>query len=64
MATLEQESTSLFGARVKRREDPRFLTGRARFTDDITLPGTVYAAFVRSPYAHATIRGIDASRAR
>lgn len=52
------------GARIKRREDPRFLTGRGRYTDDITMPGTTYAAFVRSPHAHAKITGIDTSAAR
>ncbi len=46
------------GARVKRVEDPRFLTGRARYIADITLPGTVYAAFIRSTHAHARITGI------
>ncbi|HEX6537457.1 MAG TPA: xanthine dehydrogenase family protein molybdopterin-binding subunit, partial [Gemmatimonadaceae bacterium] len=53
----------LFGARVKRREDPRFITGRGQYTDDITLPGTTHAAFVRSPYAHARITGVDAAGA-
>src|SRR5205085_3321117 len=57
-------SASLFGASVLRREDGRFLTGRGRFTDDITLPGTTFAAFVRSPHAHARIRSIDVSRAQ
>jgi carbon-monoxide dehydrogenase large subunit len=55
--------TALFGASVKRREDPRLLTGRGRFTDDIQLPGTVYAVFVRSPYAHARIKNVDVSKA-
>jgi carbon-monoxide dehydrogenase large subunit len=54
----------LFGASVKRREDARFITGAGQYTDDVTLPGTVYASFVRSPYAHARIRGIDTSTAR
>ena len=47
------------GARVRRKEDPRFLTGRGLYTDDVRLPGTVHAAFVRSPHAHARIVGID-----
>src|SRR5690242_3986309 len=55
---------SVLGESVLRREDARFLTGRGRFTDDITVPGTTYAAFVRSPHAHARIRGIDTSRAQ
>jgi carbon-monoxide dehydrogenase large subunit len=54
----------VFGASVLRREDERFLTGRGRFTDDVTLPGTTHAAFVRSPHAHARIRSIEISRAR
>src|ERR687883_436600 len=64
MATTAPTSTSLLGARVKRREDPRFITGRGLFTDDIKIPGTTYAAFVRSPYAHARVRGVDTAAAR
>ena len=41
-----QVGGSTFGASVLRREDARFLTGRGRFTDDVTLPGTTHAAFV------------------
>jgi carbon-monoxide dehydrogenase large subunit len=59
-----QASGSVLGASVLRREDARFLTGRGRYTDDITLPGTTHAAFVRSPHAHARIRSIDTSRAQ
>src|SRR5262245_7263951 len=51
------------GASVKRREDRRFLLGKGRYTDDLQLPGQTAAVFVRSPYAHAAIRSIDASRA-
>ena len=54
----------LFGASIKRREDPRFITGKGNYTDDLKLPGMTYAAFVRSPHAHARIRSIDVSRAR
>jgi carbon-monoxide dehydrogenase large subunit len=53
-----------FGARVKRLEDPALLTGRGRFVDDVKLAGTLEACFVRSPYAHAKIRAIDATAAR
>ena len=49
----------LFGARVKRLEDPALLTGRGRFVDDVKLPGVLHACFVRSPHAHARLRGID-----
>lgn len=53
-----------FGASVKRREDPRFLTGDGRFVDDMTLPGLLHAAFLRSPHAHARIRAIRTEGAR
>ena len=52
------------GAIVKRKEDPALLTGKGHFVDDIGLPGTLHAAFVRSAHAHARIRGIDTSAAR
>ena len=55
---------TLVGTRIRRREDPRLITGRGRYTDDIVLPGTLYAAFVRSPYAHAKITSIDLSAAK
>ncbi len=51
------------GAAVARREDRRFLLGKARYTDDLLLPGQSWAVFVRSPHAHAAIRSIDGSRA-
>lgn len=56
--------TQLFGASVKRREDPRFLKGCGRFTANLRLPSMVHAAFVRSPYAHAKIKNVDVSKAR
>ena len=49
----------VFGSGIRRREDPRLITGRASYTDDITLPGMVHAAILRSPYAHANIRSIE-----
>jgi carbon-monoxide dehydrogenase large subunit len=52
-----------FGARITRLEDPALLTGRAQFVDDVKLPGTLHAAFVRSPHAHARFRKIDGSAA-
>jgi len=52
------------GARLVRKEDKRFITGRGRYTDDIKLPGQLYASFVRSPHAHAKIKSIDASAAK
>src|SRR5262249_60465306 len=56
-------TAKLMGASVKRREDPRFITGKGHYTDDLKLPGMTYAAFVRSPHAHAGIRKIDTSKA-
>jgi CO/xanthine dehydrogenase Mo-binding subunit len=53
-----------FGTPVKRREDPRLITGSATFIDDITLPGMLYMAFVRSPHAHAYVRRVDVAAAR
>jgi len=53
-----------FGAAVKRREDPRFLRGEGRYVDDVTLPGMLHAAFVRSPHAHARIVAVHAGAAR
>lgn len=52
------------GARVARKEDKRFLTGKGRYTDDMVVPGMKYAYFVRSPYAHAKIQSIDVSAAK
>ena len=51
-------STKYIGQRVTRREDPRFLTGRTRFVDDIRLPAMAACAFVRSPHAHAEITAL------
>ena len=52
------------GARVLRKEDKRFITGQGRYTDDIVEPNQCYAAFVRSPHAHAKIKKLDISAAR
>lgn len=52
------------GARVARKEDKRFLTGKGRYTDDMVVPGMKYAYFVRSPYAHAKIKSIDVAAAK
>src|SRR5215468_8071094 len=59
MATAER----LIGKSIKRREDPRFITGRGTYVDDVKLPGTTVAAFVRSPHAHARIKKIDTAAA-
>ena len=52
------------GSRLPRKEDPRILAGRGRYVDDITVPHTVHACFVRSPFAHADITSIDLRSAR
>lgn len=52
------------GRRVPRVEDSRLLTGRGTFVDDIVRPGMLHACFVRSPFAHARINGIDTAAAR
>lgn len=52
------------GKRVKRVEDPRFLTGSGRYTDDVVLPGMAFVAMVRSPYAHAHVTRVESTKAR
>ena len=56
-------TTRIFGSGIRRREDPRLITGGSVYTDDVTLPGMVHAAILRSPHAHARITGVDASAA-
>ncbi|MFN0072906.1 MAG: xanthine dehydrogenase family protein molybdopterin-binding subunit [Chloroflexota bacterium] len=53
-----------FGSSIKRREDPRLITGRGTYVDDVQATGVVYMAFLRSPHAHARIRGIRTDAAR
>jgi carbon-monoxide dehydrogenase large subunit len=53
----------VIGQSVKRVEDRRFITGKGRYVDDITLPNMTYAAIVRSPHAHANIKSIDSASA-
>ncbi len=55
---------SMMGQRIKRKEDPRFITGTGKYTDDIKLPGMLHAAILRSDHAHAKIRKIDVSKAK
>jgi carbon-monoxide dehydrogenase large subunit len=52
------------GRSLRRLEDPRFLTGRGRYVDDIDLPGQLHGIVLRSPYGHAAIEGIDGVAAR
>jgi carbon-monoxide dehydrogenase large subunit len=55
--------TRLTGSSVRRVEDPRILTGHGRYVDDLTLPGMLHAAFVRSPWPHADLTRVDVSAA-
>jgi carbon-monoxide dehydrogenase large subunit len=57
------ETKTFVGQRIKRKEDPRMITGTATYLDDIKLPGMHYAVLVRSPYAAAHVNSIDASAA-
>ena len=61
--TAETSSQSYIGAPLRRREDFRFVTGRGQYLDDVRLPEMLHAAILRSPHAHARVRGIDASAA-
>jgi len=54
----------LIGARVQRKEDYRFLTGSGQYTDDVALPHQTYAAFVRSPHAHAVLKKVNIEKAK
>src|SRR6266540_1369190 len=55
---IAEERRAAIGASLLRKEDAELLTGQARFVDDLTLPGMVWMAVVRSPYAHARIKGV------
>ncbi len=68
MTTEAQEPTTTaevsgMGHSMKRKEDPRFIRGKGQYIEDVTLPNMVWMDIVRSPYAHATIKSIDASEA-
>src|ERR1700712_1310329 len=54
---------SILGNRVRRVEDPDLITGRSTYVDDLRVEGTTHAVFVRSPYAHARVTGIDTTEA-
>jgi carbon-monoxide dehydrogenase large subunit len=57
-------TTDVLGASIKRVEDPRFITGKGRYLDDIKLAGMTYMSILRSPYAHANIQSIDTTAAK
>jgi aerobic carbon-monoxide dehydrogenase large subunit len=62
-ATEAAPTTRVLGQRLLRREDPALLTGEAKFASDLDVPGALYIAVLRSPYAHARIVSVDVSRA-
>src|ERR1700686_1013719 len=61
--TTTTPEVSGMGHSMKRKEDPRFIRGQGEYIEDVTLPNMVWMDIVRSPYAHATIKSIDASEA-
>ena len=63
LAELPTSSVRFVGKPVNRVEDPMLLTGRTEFIDNVTLPGMLHCAMLRSPYAHARIKSIDTSAA-
>ncbi|MGH7035275.1 MAG: xanthine dehydrogenase family protein molybdopterin-binding subunit, partial [Stellaceae bacterium] len=56
--------TALIGRPIRRKEDARLLTGKGRFTDDLSLARQAHAVFLRSPHAHARIRAIDVAQVK
>ena len=63
--TEERPETTLEVGRARlRKEDQRLITGRTRYTDNLTVPGMLYLGMVRSPIAHATITSIDVAEAK
>ncbi len=62
MSTTETNGRHV-GRAMRRKEDPRMITGSGRYIDDVSVPGMLYATIVRSPEAHATITSIDTSAA-
>ncbi|MGH3361102.1 MAG: hypothetical protein ACRDOM_01465, partial [Nocardioides sp.] len=58
------EGTAEIGRDRRRKEDQRLITGRTRWTDNLTLPGMLHLAMIRSPFAHAKILSIDTAAAK
>ena len=63
MTVTDAPPSPVIGTRMLRREDPALLTGEARFTDDLVIPGALHLAVLRSPFASARIASIDATAA-
>ncbi len=64
MSITQERTNTIIGQRMLRREDPALLTGEAKFTNDLAIPGALHLAVLRSPYAHARIKSIDVADAR
>jgi carbon-monoxide dehydrogenase large subunit len=64
MTAVQEAPTGEVGRDRRRKEDQRLITGRTRWTDNIVLPGLLHLAMVRSPFAHATVTGIDVEAAK
>ncbi|WP_205473854.1 xanthine dehydrogenase family protein molybdopterin-binding subunit [Nocardioides sp. SYSU D00038] len=64
MTAIQERPAAEIGQERRRKEDQRLITGRTRWTDNLTLPGMLHLAMVRSPFAHARIVSIDVSEAR
>src|SRR5579883_1339517 len=64
MATTITKTDTLVGKRIRRREDPRLITGTATYVDDIQMPGMHHACIVRSPHGAAKIKSIDTRKAK
>jgi carbon-monoxide dehydrogenase large subunit len=63
MTVVEDQAGKVIGTRLLRREDPALLTGEAKFTSDLHIPGALHLAILRSPYANAKIKRVDVSAA-
>ncbi|MFQ5668606.1 MAG: hypothetical protein ACE5I7_19545, partial [Candidatus Binatia bacterium] len=63
IAELPTGTPRFVGKAVNRVEDPQLLTGRAEFIDNVTLPGMLHCAILRSPHAHARVTSVDVSEA-
>jgi len=59
MTMVEDQAAKVIGTPMVRREDPALLTGEAKFTNDLNIPGALHLAVLRSPYAHARITSVD-----
>ena len=59
MTVTEDRPTAVMGQRLLRQEDPALLTGEAKYTNDLNIPGALHLAVLRSPYAHARITAVD-----